>query len=74
VVLSDPSLYEKVRFAQNVVAAVPGPFDAWLVLRGIKTLAVRMDRHCSNAQKIAEYHSTHPKVDKVLYPGLASQP
>jgi cystathionine beta-lyase/cystathionine gamma-synthase len=55
VVLSDSGLYEKVRFAQNAAGAVPGPFDCWLVLRGIKTLAVRMDRHCSNAQKIAEH-------------------
>jgi cystathionine beta-lyase/cystathionine gamma-synthase len=71
-VLSDPSLYDKVRFAQNAAGAVPGPFDCWLVLRGIKTLAVRMDRHCTNAHAIANYLSTHPKVDKVLYPGLGS--
>lgn len=74
VVLSDASLYERVRFAQNAAGAVPGPFDCWLVLRGIKTLPVRMDRHCSNALKIAEYLSTHPKVERVLYPGLASHP
>jgi cystathionine beta-lyase/cystathionine gamma-synthase len=74
VVLSDQALYEKVRFAQNSVGAVPGPFDCWLVLRGIKTLAVRMDRHCSNAQRIAEYLTSQPKVDKVFYPGLASHP
>jgi cystathionine beta-lyase/cystathionine gamma-synthase len=72
VVLSDPSLYEKVRFAQNAAGAVPGPFDCWLVLRGIKTLAVRMERHCANAQRIAEHLSSHPKVAKVLYPGLTS--
>jgi len=74
VVLSDSSIYNKVRFAQNAAGAVPGPFDCWLVLRGIKTLAVRMDRHCSNAQRIAEYLSSHPKIEKVLYPGLASHP
>jgi cystathionine gamma-lyase len=74
VVLSDASLYEKVRFAQNAAGAVPGPFDCWLVLRGIKTLPVRMDRHCSNALKVAEYLSTHPKVERVLYPGLSSHP
>lgn len=74
VVLSDHSLYERVRFAQNAAGAVPGPFDCWLALRGVRTLAVRMDRHCSNAQKIAEYLSTHPKVEKVLYPGLGSHP
>jgi len=74
VVISDDALYEKVRFAQNAAGGVPGPLDCWLVLRGIKTLAVRMDRHCSNAQKVAEYLSTHPKIDRVLYPGLASHP
>jgi len=74
VVLCDSSPYEKVRFAQNAAGAVPGPFDCWLVLRGIKTLAVRMDRHCSNAQKIAEHLSSHPKVEKTLYPGLTSSP
>jgi len=74
VVLSDTSLYDKVRFAQNAAGAVPGPFDSWLVLRGIKTLAVRMDRHCSNAQKIANHLSIHPKVESVLYPGLTTHP
>jgi len=74
VVLADRALYEKVRFAQNAAGAVPGPFDSWLVLRGIKTLAVRMDRHCTNAQKVAEYLTRHPKVAKVFYPGLASDP
>jgi len=74
VVLSNASLYEKVRFAQNAAGAVPGPFDCWLVLRGIKTLPVRMDRHSANALKLAEYLSAHPKVDAVLYPGLASHP
>jgi len=74
VVLSKRELYEKVRFAQNAVGAVPGAFDSWLVLRGIKTLAVRMDRHCANAQRVAEYLAEHPKVAKVLYPGLTSHP
>jgi len=72
VVLSDPALGEKVRFAQNAAGAVPGPFDCWLVLRGIKTLPVRMDRHCSNAAKIAEWLGGHPKVQKVFYPGHTS--
>jgi cystathionine beta-lyase/cystathionine gamma-synthase len=72
VVLSDSSLDEKVHFAQNAAGAVPGPFDCWLALRGIKTLPVRMDRHCSNAMKLAQYLSAHPKVERVLYPGLAS--
>jgi cystathionine gamma-lyase len=73
-VLSDPGLYEKVHFAQNAAGAVPGPMDCWLALRGIKTLAVRMDRHCMNAQKVAEFLGGHPKVSEVLYPGLASHP
>ena len=72
VVLSNPSLYEKVHFAQNAAGAVPGPFDCWLALRGIKTLSLRMDRHCANAQKIAEFLEPHPKVQSVIYPGLAS--
>jgi cystathionine gamma-lyase len=74
VVLSDSALYEKVRFAQNAAGAVPGPFDSWLVLRGIKTLAVRMDRHCANSQRVAEYLARHPKVKQVIYPGLPSHP
>ena len=74
VVLSDPKLYEKVQFAQNAAGAVPGPMDCWLVLRGIKTLAVRLERHCSNAQKVAEFLAAHMKVSKVVYPGLTSHP
>jgi cystathionine beta-lyase/cystathionine gamma-synthase len=74
VVMSDKKLHDKVRFAQNAAGAIPGPIDCWLVLRGIRTLAVRMDRHCSNAAKIAEFLSRHPKVSQVLYPGLVSHP
>ena len=74
VVLSDSSLYEKVHFAQNAAGAIPGPFDCWLALRGIKTLSVRMDKHCANAQKIAEFLEPHPKVQSVIYPGLVSHP
>ncbi|HUK49796.1 MAG TPA: cystathionine gamma-synthase [Terriglobales bacterium] len=74
VALSDDSLYEKVRFAQNAAGAVPGPFDSWLVLRGIKTLSVRMDRHCSNAQKIAAYLEAHPKIEQTIYPVLSNHP
>ena len=74
VVLSDPKLYEKVQFAQNAAGAVPGPMDCWLVLRGIKTLTVRLERHCSNAQKIAEFLAGQAKVSKVVYPGLTSHP
>jgi cystathionine gamma-lyase len=63
-----------VHFAQNAAGAVPGPLDCWLALRGIKTLPVRMDRHCDNAQKIAEYLEAHPKVQSIVYPGLTSHP
>lgn len=72
IVVSDQKLHERLAFFQNAVGAVPGPFDDWLVLRGIKTLAVRMQRHCENAAKIARYLENHPKVAKVYYPGLAS--
>ncbi len=72
IVVSDQKLYERLAFFHNAVGAVPGPLDAWLVLRGIKTLAVRMQRHCENAAKIAHYLENHPKVAKVYYPGLAS--
>jgi cystathionine gamma-lyase len=73
-ILSDLGLHEKTRFAQNAVGAVPGPLDCWLVLRGVKTLAVRMDRHCSNAHKIAEFLEGHSKVLGVMYPGLPTHP
>jgi len=73
-ILSDLGLHEKTRFAQNAVGTVPGPLDCWLVLRGVKTLAVRMDRHCSNAHKIAEFLEGHSKVLGVMYPGLPTHP
>ena len=56
------------------MGAVAGPFDSWLVLRGIKTLGVRMDRHCDNAERVAEFLTGHPKVAQVLYPGLPDHP
>ncbi len=74
VVLSDPELAEKVGFLQFGVGAVSGPMDAWLTVRGIKTLAVRMDRHSSNAAAIAERLVGHPKLETVFYPGLPSHP
>ena len=74
VVTADAALGEQVAFHQNAMGAVPGPFDAWLVLRGIKTLGVRMDRHCANAARIAEFLTGHAAVDKVLYPGLPGHP
>jgi len=73
-VAKDAELGEQLAFHQNAMGAVAGPFDAWLVLRGIKTLGVRMDRHCANAQRIVEFLVEHPAVDRVLYPGLASHP
>jgi cystathionine gamma-lyase len=67
----ESSLGERLAFLQNAVGGVPGPFDAFLALRGLKTLAVRMTQHCSNAQAIAEFLERHPKVERVYYPGLA---
>jgi len=74
VVCNDPALAEQIKFMQNTCGAVCGPHDAFLVLRGIKTLHVRMDRHCENGMKIANYLVNHPKVAKVHFPGLASHP
>jgi cystathionine gamma-synthase len=74
IVVADPDLAEQLRFHQNAIGAVAGPMDSWLVLRGIKTLAVRMERHCDNAEKIVEMLVGHPAVTEVLYPGLASHP
>ena len=73
-VVSDQELADELAYHQNAMGAVAGPFDSWLVLRGIKTLAVRMDRHSANAERIVEMLSGHPKVTKVLYPGLAEHP
>jgi cystathionine gamma-lyase len=67
-------LSEKLGFLQNAVGTVPGPFDAFLTLRGIKTLALRMERHCGNAMHVAAWLSKHPKVERVIYPGLPSHP
>lgn len=73
-VAADRELHERLRFLQNAAGPVPGPFDAWLVLRGIKTLAVRMDRHCANAMAISEFLAADSRVAEVMYPGLASHP
>jgi cystathionine gamma-synthase len=69
-VVDDTALAERLRFHQNAMGAVPGPFDCWLVLRGVKTLGVRMDRHCANATRVAEMLVAHPAVGTVYYPGL----
>jgi cystathionine gamma-lyase len=74
VVRADEALQERLGYLQNAIGGVSGPFDSFLTLRGIKTLALRMERHCSNAQAIAEFLEGHSKVAKVFYPGLASHP
>jgi len=71
---NDDALAERLYFLQKSLGAVPGPFDAWLVLRGLKTLAVRMRQHCENARRVAEFLDGHPGVERVLYPGLPNHP
>ena len=73
-VVADPELAERLAFTRNATGGVPGPFDAWLTLRGIKTLAVRMDRHCRNAMRVAQMLAEHPAVAEVFYPGLPTHP
>ena len=74
VVRADPGLQERVAYLQNAIGGVSGPFDSFLTLRGIKTLALRMERHCANALAVASFLEGHEKVKKVFYPGLASHP
>jgi len=74
VVTSSKEISETLKFHQNSAGAVPGPFDCWLVLRGIRTLAVRMERHERNARAVAEFLSGHPRVARVYYPGLSDHP
>lgn len=74
VMLNDEEAYQRLRFLQNAVGGVPGPMDCFLVLRGLKTLPLRMQKHSENAQKIAEFLATHPKVSRVYYPGLLTHP
>ena len=73
-VVADAGFGEELAYHQNAMGAVPGPFDAWLVMRGAKTLAVRMDRHCANAQRVVELLQRSPAVTSVLYPGLPDHP
>jgi len=73
-ITNDDELSERFKFIQKTVGAVPSPFDCWLTLLGIKTLSLRIARHCENAQTIAEYLEAHSKVERVTYPGLASHP
>lgn len=73
-ITADAELGERLTYHQNAMGSVPGPFDSWLVLRGIKTLGVRMDRHCANALAVAEFLVGHPAVSEVLWPGLPGHP
>jgi cystathionine beta-lyase/cystathionine gamma-synthase len=73
-VTTDPLAYERLKFLQNAVGSVPGPMDCWLTLRGMKTLALRMERHSANAQAVAAFLSGRPEVERVLYPGLPGDP
>ncbi len=74
VATNDPTIAERLYFLQKSLGAVPGPFDCWLVLRGLKTLAVRMRKHCENAHAVAGFLERHERVERVLYPGLSSHP
>jgi cystathionine gamma-synthase len=74
VATNDGELAERLRFLQNAVGAIPGPFDSWLLLRGLKTLAVRMRAHCAGAARVAEWLARHPAVERVHYPGLPDSP
>jgi cystathionine gamma-lyase len=74
IVGDNAELADKMKFLQNAVGAIQGPFDSFLALRGLKTLALRMERHCTSARKVADWLERHPKVNRVFYPGLASHP
>ena len=74
IAVNDDELAEQLAFVQNAAGAVPSPFDCYLLLRGIKTLGVRMDRHCDNARAVAEHLEAHPAVARVMYPGLPDHP
>ncbi len=72
--VGDGDLGDRLAFLQNAVGAIAGPFDSFLAMRGLKTLHLRMERHCANAQRIAEWLEQHPAVERVIYPGLPSHP
>jgi cystathionine beta-lyase/cystathionine gamma-synthase len=74
IITSNDEIHERLKFLQNAAGAVPGAFDCWLVLRGIKTLALRMEKHSMNAQIVAQFLESHPAVERVMYPGLKSHP
>src|SRR6202040_874360 len=73
-VVGSRDLLQPIAFYQNAAGGVPGPFDAWLTLRGLKTLAVRMERHCDNARRLAKWLTQQAQVERVYYPGLESHP
>jgi cystathionine gamma-lyase len=73
-VIGRRDLLQPIAFYQNAAGGVPGPFDAWLTLRGLKTLAIRMERHCANARRLAPWLARHPRVERVYYPGLSTHP
>jgi cystathionine beta-lyase len=73
-VTADAELGEQIRFYQNAAGAILGPFDSWLVIRGMETLSLRMRQHCSSALQIAEFLQNHPAVERVFYPGLPDHP
>jgi cystathionine gamma-synthase len=73
-IVKDHEIADRLAFHQNSIGAVAGPFDSWLVLRGLKTLGVRMDRHCDNAERVVEFLQNHPGVSEVIYPGLPDHP
>ncbi len=72
--LNDPDLYEQLHLRQYTMGAIPGPQDCWLVLRGVKTLALRMERHCQNATALAQWLANQPEIEEVIYPGLPNHP
>jgi cystathionine beta-lyase/cystathionine gamma-synthase len=74
ILTSEAEAYQQLKFLQNAIGAVPGPLDCWLVLRGLKTLALRMERHCANARRLADFLAEHPAVARVHYPGLPNDP
>ena len=74
IITNDKEIHEKMKFVQKTIGAVPSPFDCWLTLLGVKTLHIRMKRHASNAQIVAEFLESHPQVKKITYPGLESHP
>jgi cystathionine gamma-lyase len=74
VITNSEDLFEKLKFVQKTIGSVPGPFDCWLTIMGVKTLDIRMKKHAENAQAVAEFLEAHPKVSSVTYPGLPSHP